>query len=152
MMLQTSSRQSYGLPAALLAGGLILLGLLMMYPGFLAAHTALVRTCLLLGQWSSSLRVPYDSGLMNLSSGISVALKSFGLSWTPGLIRHSLESALTKAGCRGHAPHARWACVSRRRSHQAATSCNGWFLPSMRIGLRAALCLPMIHLRRPSTV
>src|SRR4029453_15173775 len=44
MMLQTSGRQSYGLLAVLLAGWLILLGLLMMYPGFLAAHTALVRT------------------------------------------------------------------------------------------------------------
>ena len=44
MTLQTSGRQSYGLLAALLAGWLILLGLLLMYPGFLAAHTALVRT------------------------------------------------------------------------------------------------------------
>jgi methionine-rich copper-binding protein CopC len=44
MMLQTSDRQSYGLLAALLAGWLILLGLLLIYPGFLAAHTALVRT------------------------------------------------------------------------------------------------------------
>jgi methionine-rich copper-binding protein CopC len=44
MMLQTSGRQSYRLLAALLAGWLILLGLLMIYPGFLAAHTALVRT------------------------------------------------------------------------------------------------------------
>ena len=44
MILQTSGRQSYGLLAVLLAGWLILLGLLMMYPGFLAAHTALVRT------------------------------------------------------------------------------------------------------------
>ncbi len=44
MMLQTSGRQSYGLLAALLAGWLILLGLLLIYPGFLAAHTALVRT------------------------------------------------------------------------------------------------------------
>jgi len=44
MMLQTSGRQSYGLLAALLAGWLILLGLLMMYPEFLAAHTALIRT------------------------------------------------------------------------------------------------------------
>jgi methionine-rich copper-binding protein CopC len=44
MMLPTSSRQAYGFLAARLAGWLILLGLLMMYPGFLAAHTALVRT------------------------------------------------------------------------------------------------------------
>ena len=44
MMLETSGRQSYGLLAALLAGWLILLGLLLMYPGFLAAHTAPVRT------------------------------------------------------------------------------------------------------------
>ena len=44
MMLQTSGRQSYGLLAALLAGWLILLGLLLICPGFLAAHTALVRT------------------------------------------------------------------------------------------------------------
>jgi len=44
MMLQTSGRQSYGLLAARLAGWLMLLGLLLMYPGFLAAHTALVRT------------------------------------------------------------------------------------------------------------
>jgi copper resistance protein C len=44
MMLQTSGRQAYGLLAVLLAGWFILLGLLMMYPGFLAAHTALVRT------------------------------------------------------------------------------------------------------------
>jgi len=40
MMLQTFGHQPYGL----LAGWLILLGLLIMYPGFLAAHTALVRT------------------------------------------------------------------------------------------------------------
>jgi copper resistance protein C len=44
MMLQTSGRQSYGLRVAFLAGWLIQLGLLMLYPGFLAAHTALVRT------------------------------------------------------------------------------------------------------------
>jgi len=44
MMLQTSGRQSYGLLAAFRAGWLLLFGLLMMYPGFLAAHTALVRT------------------------------------------------------------------------------------------------------------
>src|SRR5262245_60496149 len=44
MILQTPGRQPYGLLVALLAGWLILLGLLMIYPGFLAAHTALVRT------------------------------------------------------------------------------------------------------------
>jgi copper resistance protein C len=44
MMLQTYCRQPYGLLAALLAGWLMPLGWLMMYPGFLAAHTALVRT------------------------------------------------------------------------------------------------------------
>jgi len=44
MMLQTSGRQSYELLVAFLAGWLLLLGLLMMSPGFLAAHTALVRT------------------------------------------------------------------------------------------------------------
>jgi copper resistance protein C len=44
MMLQTSDCQSCGFLRALLAGWLILLGLLMMYPGFLPAHTALVRT------------------------------------------------------------------------------------------------------------
>jgi methionine-rich copper-binding protein CopC len=44
VMLQTYYRQSYGLLAALLTGWLILLDLLLMYPGFLAAHTALVRT------------------------------------------------------------------------------------------------------------
>jgi methionine-rich copper-binding protein CopC len=44
MMLQTYCRQPCGLLAALLAGWLILLGLLLIYPGFLAAHTALVRT------------------------------------------------------------------------------------------------------------
>ena len=44
MMLQTSGRQTSELLVALLAGWLILLGLLMMFPGFLAAHTALVRT------------------------------------------------------------------------------------------------------------
>jgi copper resistance protein C len=44
MMLQTSGRQPYGLLAALLAGWLGLLGLLIMSPGFLAAHTALVHT------------------------------------------------------------------------------------------------------------
>ena len=44
MMLQTYHLPSSRLLAVLLAGWLILLGLLMMYPGFLAAHTALVRT------------------------------------------------------------------------------------------------------------
>jgi methionine-rich copper-binding protein CopC len=44
MMLQTYCRQPYGLLAALLAGWFMPLGWLMMYPGFLAAHTALVRT------------------------------------------------------------------------------------------------------------
>ena len=44
MMLQTSSHQSCGLLAALLAGWLELLGLLIMCPGLLAAHTVLVRT------------------------------------------------------------------------------------------------------------
>src|SRR5437867_9280573 len=44
MMLQTSSHQSGGLLAALLAGWLELLGLLIMCPGLLAAHTVLVRT------------------------------------------------------------------------------------------------------------
>jgi copper resistance protein C len=44
MKLQTYCRQSCGLLAALLAGWLVLLGLLMMRPEFLAAHTALVRT------------------------------------------------------------------------------------------------------------
>jgi methionine-rich copper-binding protein CopC len=44
MILQTPGQQPYGLLVALLAGWLILLGLLMIYPGFLAAHTALVRT------------------------------------------------------------------------------------------------------------
>ena len=44
MTLQTYCRQPCGLLAALLTGWLILLGLLLMYPGFLAAHTALVRT------------------------------------------------------------------------------------------------------------
>src|SRR5262245_38425199 len=44
MILQTSGHQSCGLLAALLAGWLIMLGLLMMYPGCVAAHTALVRT------------------------------------------------------------------------------------------------------------
>jgi len=44
MMLQTYHLPSSRLLAVLLAGWLILLGLLMMYPEFLAAHTALVRT------------------------------------------------------------------------------------------------------------
>jgi methionine-rich copper-binding protein CopC len=44
MMPQTSGHQFYGLLAAPLAGWLILLGLLLIYPGFLAAHTALIRT------------------------------------------------------------------------------------------------------------
>ena len=44
MMLQTYHFPSSRLLAVLLAGWLILLGLLMMYPGLLAAHTALVRT------------------------------------------------------------------------------------------------------------
>ena len=44
MMLQTSGHTSCRLLAALLAGWLILLGLFMMYPGCVAAHTALVRT------------------------------------------------------------------------------------------------------------
>ena len=44
MTLPTSGQQSSGLPAALLAGWLMLLGLLLIAPGFLAAHTALVRT------------------------------------------------------------------------------------------------------------
>jgi methionine-rich copper-binding protein CopC len=44
MMLQTSGHESCGLLAALLAGWLILLGLFMMYPWCVAAHTTLVRT------------------------------------------------------------------------------------------------------------
>jgi len=44
MMLQTPGRQSYRLLAALLAGWHMLLGLLIISPGFLTAHTALVRT------------------------------------------------------------------------------------------------------------
>ena len=44
MMLQTSCRQPCGLLMAFLAGWLVLLGLLMMYPGCLVAHTALMRT------------------------------------------------------------------------------------------------------------
>ena len=44
MMLQIYCHQSYRLLPALLTGWLMLLGLLMMLPGFLAAHTALVRT------------------------------------------------------------------------------------------------------------
>lgn len=80
MMLQTSGRQSYGLLAALLAGWLILLGLLMIHPGFLAAHTALVRTMPAAEAVVAQPPARYGSGLMNPSSGISVALKSFGLS------------------------------------------------------------------------
>ena len=44
MMLQISCRQPYRLLAVLLTEWLMPLGLLMMFPGFLAAHTALVRT------------------------------------------------------------------------------------------------------------
>jgi methionine-rich copper-binding protein CopC len=44
IMLQTYYHQSYEFLAVPLTGWLLLLGLLLMYPGFLAAHTALVRT------------------------------------------------------------------------------------------------------------
>jgi copper resistance protein C len=44
MMLQIACRQPYRLLALLLVGWFMPLGLLMMFPGFLAAHTALVRT------------------------------------------------------------------------------------------------------------
>ena len=44
MRFQTYCRQSCGLLAAFLAEWLVPLGLLMICPGFLAAHTALVRT------------------------------------------------------------------------------------------------------------
>lgn len=44
MMLQTSGYASCRLLAALLAGWLLVLGLFLMYPGCVAAHTALVRT------------------------------------------------------------------------------------------------------------
>ena len=148
MMLQTSGRQSYGLLAALLAGGLILLGLLMIYPGFLAAHTALVRTMPAAGavvaQPPRAIRFWFNEPVERHFSRIEV--------FRAVLERCSLGSALTKVGCRGLAPRVRWVCIFRRHSHQAATSCNGWSLPSMRIGPRAASCLPMIHPRRPSTV
>jgi methionine-rich copper-binding protein CopC len=152
MMLQTSSRQSYGLPAALLAGGIILLGLLMMYPGFLAAHTAVVRTMPAAGavvvQPPRAIRFWFNEPVERYFSRIEV----FRVVLDPGTDTAQPGERIDQGWLPGPRA-AREVGVRLPETLAPGRYIVQWMvLPSMRIGLRAALCLPMIHLRRPSTV
>ena len=108
MMLQTSGCQSYGLRAALLAG----------------AYTA--RPAHDISRVSGSTYCSGTHDACRRGSGRPAPrairfwfnepverhfsrIEVFRASWTPGLVRCSLGSALTKVGCRGLAPRARCA-------------------------------------------